>query len=740
MNNRNKQSQVYNEILQLKTMAQNFDKHVDRTIDALRHAVLEDLEQVRSQKIEAKMDEVSNSIQQATISQADGISTKLNDLTNSITRLQAEIKNTRSLQRVLESLYYERFRVRQDQIPEAHVRTFDWIFEGSIPGLDSSMPIKFLDWLENGNGIFWVRGKAGSGKSTLMKFLCTDPRTAQHLQIWSGDKKLVLGKYFFWSAGTPLQKSREGLLRSLLFDILSEWPELNAQVEKKVGTRLKATTVSDGVWGLQVLRKVCDDILSKDLSAKFCLFIDGLDEYDGFSEDLIEDIRNISSCPDVKVCVSSRPWTEFVDAFSDDPDSLIRLEDLTSRDIATYVHDRLFNNTRFNKLAKRDHAVSELEIEIVRKSQGVFLWVYLVVRSLLEGAKYADSIHFLRKRLTSFPPDLEDFFQHMLSGVPSIYREKTAKIFKYAMAAPYSMPVLVYHFLEKIEDNQTFALEAGRPRMKIDEVRPMLDDMESRLDGWTKGLLEIVKTTPVTVEFLHRTVRDFIHSSTQVQRMFNETLNADFHVSEAICHGLLAFIMYRPSPPKLLQMTDHWPLDMFYHARIVSDELGTSYSVHPFLDQLRNAVLGNTARSTEDICHLAVQFGLVDYVAEKLMTLQNEWDRKEDYLQRLCTELLRSTLQFPDMNTSRHSIRLQYKPSMIMHLINRGADPNNGPEQAPIWVLALDNLEVLNILIGAVPSLKLSVNRKKAVENKLKKLLPHDQVEELLREPQSLET
>jgi hypothetical protein len=110
---------------------------------------------------------------------------------------------------------------------------------------------------------------------------------------------------------------------------------------------------------------------------------------------------------------------------------------LTFQDIATYIHDRLFKNARFQKLATRDPSVSKLEMEIVKKSKGVFLWVYLVVRSLLEGVKYTDSIQILRKRLISFPPGLEDFFQHMLNGVPLIYREKPAKIFKYAMVSPF---------------------------------------------------------------------------------------------------------------------------------------------------------------------------------------------------------------------------------------------------------------------------------------------------------------
>jgi len=40
----------------------------------------------------------------------------------------------------------------------------------------------FLHWLSSGNGIFHISGKLGSGKSTLMKFLCDHDRTTAELQ------------------------------------------------------------------------------------------------------------------------------------------------------------------------------------------------------------------------------------------------------------------------------------------------------------------------------------------------------------------------------------------------------------------------------------------------------------------------------------------------------------------------------------------------------------------------------
>jgi hypothetical protein len=103
---RNKQSQVYNEILQLKRKAENLDIKMDRTMDGLRTVIFEGSKQVSAQ-LAANMDEVLNSTRELTITQyrgVDEISEKLIDLETSITRLQSEMRGASSLQRVLQSL------------------------------------------------------------------------------------------------------------------------------------------------------------------------------------------------------------------------------------------------------------------------------------------------------------------------------------------------------------------------------------------------------------------------------------------------------------------------------------------------------------------------------------------------------------------------------------------------------------------------------------------------------------
>lgn len=73
-------------------------------------------------------------------------------------------------------------------------------------------------------------GKAGSGKSTLMKLLATDDGTLDSLRRWGAGDRLLVFSFYFWNSGTPLQKSLEGLFRSILLQALQECPELGEKL------------------------------------------------------------------------------------------------------------------------------------------------------------------------------------------------------------------------------------------------------------------------------------------------------------------------------------------------------------------------------------------------------------------------------------------------------------------------------------------------------------------------------
>jgi hypothetical protein len=106
---------------------------------------------------------------------------------------------------ILSSLYYPRMQDRREYISEAHRKTFTWALEDKTSNLTPWDDLK--EWLCEGNGLYWLSGKGGSGKSTLMKYIDQDPRTAKFLEQWASPMPFVCASFYFWNPGTSMQKS-----------------------------------------------------------------------------------------------------------------------------------------------------------------------------------------------------------------------------------------------------------------------------------------------------------------------------------------------------------------------------------------------------------------------------------------------------------------------------------------------------------------------------------------------------
>lgn len=132
---------------------------------------------------------------------------------------------------------------------------------------------------------------------------------------------------------------------------------------------------------------------------KFCFFIDGLDEFDGDHSELVAFVhRLLARGPHIKACVSSRPWAVFEDTFKGCPG--LSLQDLTHADIEHFVSAKLNAHPGFLEIQQREPKYApRLISEIAGKASGVFLWVDLVLRSLLEGLTHGDSISVLQRRV-----------------------------------------------------------------------------------------------------------------------------------------------------------------------------------------------------------------------------------------------------------------------------------------------------------------------------------------------------
>jgi hypothetical protein len=425
------------------------------------------------------------------------------------------------------SLIFPTMKDRYDEIPEAHRKTFRWILEDSKKN-------DFVKWLQSGAGIYWINGKAGSGKSTLMRFLSDNPITKQHLSIWARHTKVDLASFYFWNGGSLEQRSHTGLLRSLLHQVLKNVPEVVPTIFPNEWAEIdfdaKPYSARTYHWSLGDLKAAFKRWLDfAAVSQKVCLFIDGLDEYAGDQEGIAQFFKDISdvSSPYIKICVSSRPWVIFDEAFNGLPG--FRLQDLTFNDIQAYVSDKLHGHHHMKQLTARDpELASELKLEIVAKASGVFLWVRLVVISLLDGLRNRDDIEDLKARLRELPSDLSALYTHMLRRVQPLYKQQASRVFQ------------IYHTISTVElqEYRVTALELEMAitgtwdSIKIDNWRPMseseivskCDYLDVYLKSRCAGLLEVCHPPPIgfelpdsipsmsasKVNYLHRTVKDFL--------------------------------------------------------------------------------------------------------------------------------------------------------------------------------------------------------------------------------------
>ncbi len=321
------------------------------------------------------------------------------DLRVEFAEFRRQVKQASQRHCILEALRFEKMDERFEDVKSEHAKTFEWIFtsQGKETQLeDPTTQPPFIQWLKHGSGIFHIEGKAGSGKSTLMKFICRSSSTEEALDEWRAGKQLISGRFFFWKPGSSLQRSLKGLTRALLHSILEQAPELIEatfpKTYQKIGDPWNApSAVKFGLGDIQQAFVRLVGMESVYLTRRMCFFIDGLDEFDEANEldpedhscysDLIRIFRDWTrDRPGVKLCVSSRDWKLFEKAF--DPWQRIRLQDLTRGDMKTMVYDSLKEHGgSFYTEADSESELGELVEKIVERAEGVFLWVILVLKS-----------------------------------------------------------------------------------------------------------------------------------------------------------------------------------------------------------------------------------------------------------------------------------------------------------------------------------------------------------------------
>ncbi|XXG99970.1 hypothetical protein Hte_006311 [Hypoxylon texense] len=674
----------------------------------------------------ARLDDIQGDIRRL-IEMSTDHDTQTAQRTSLMTKLENFEKEQSKRQRqveVIKSLHFAVLHRRWFLIEDADPFTNSWLFDES--------QTSFLDWLEKGDGIFWIGGKPGSGKSTLIKFASKHDKTKAALKRWAGEIELHTASYFFWNQGFEMQKSKTGLLQSLLYQVLSRAPELIP--------RICYDHPAHEPWEFNTLKTAFQSTTERDdIPAKFCFFIDGLDEYGGDEEDLSQVLSFLSRGSHVKFCVSSRQRPYLEDKFQRSEYSLA-IQNFTRGDMITHVRQRLRQNEKFRALENADALLTEIVSIIAENAQGVWLWVHLVTRDLVKAVNHDEASKKLKEIIEEFPKDLEGYFEAVINRIQPPYKREMAQIFLITLEEVQPLPLYAFSLLERENHDPRYAIKA--PISPISEVE--LSNIET---PWKSRILnrcgDLLLVNPGNhpiflrnaVDFMHRTVRDFLQDC-YLQKLQSELKGRKYSPLQSLCNMNLFLLKKLPetdlSNPKLRKASIHRTIglvdELLYYAHEqerteesselveILDEVDRVNCVHA--GTLRNhwtqardspAALGLDEYREGGNCNflaLTVQARLVGYVREKLKSDPRRLQKRGRPLLDYALRPRRVTAIRMPYHSDRDDPSVD--ENMVRLLLDCGANPNQQVhlnDGRTVWALFLLSMwETINYGEGS-PSL-----------------------------------
>nr|XP_036587170.1 ankyrin repeat-containing protein [Colletotrichum truncatum]KAF6797901.1 ankyrin repeat-containing protein [Colletotrichum truncatum] len=382
----------------------------------------------------------------------------------------------------LRSLAFEDIDGRQNKIEAAAADTCEWLFVHK----------NLKQWASQSRGLLWIKGKPGSGKSTLMKHALE-----RALSVYGADAFVL--SFFFHGRGHELQRTPLGFFRSLLHQLLQLAPGAVRDLVDHFEIRSK-TVGEPGVkwqWDQRPLQTFLESSLTKVLQRfPVVIFVDALDECDEQSAvaliDYLKDL--LAKIPPTNlrfgICFSSRhyPVLELKSGLT------ILLDTENTKDITTYIRGRFHE--------EQDVPIQNL---ISRHAEGVFLWAHFVVDRILRLKRQGESRIRIESEIKKMPPDLEDLYLEIIKAVEDPPR--TLQLMQWICFAK-----------RPLTTNELFvamALSSDFADLSLDECQNPEDvtsdeRMRKRIMSLSYGMAEIIPSYNARrVQFIHQSVKDF---------------------------------------------------------------------------------------------------------------------------------------------------------------------------------------------------------------------------------------
>lgn len=403
---------------------------------------------------------------------------------------------------LLQKLHFPQLDARLTNLRRAGRRTCEWLLRRK----------DYQEWMDMDSkhfqaqdGLFWIHGNPGTGKSIAMKFLF---QKMQHKLKRSHDQ-LVLS-FFFNARGSDLEKSTLGLYRSLLFGLLSSDPSLLEALDDC--SRGQYLGILSGEWEqrheplLQELFEKAIKLLAARKKSLYC-YVDALDECpENQIRDMVryfEDLKAEENSHKIRVCFSSRHYPRI--SIKTKLTITLEHEANHNNDIKTYIGSEL----RFDEHTDQTE-VDELRDAIFQRSAGIFLWVSLVVRQLNDVFDNDGRMDAVWDRLGEIPRAAKEIpLSHGDLPLYGLFQDVIMKDTR-NIPALVRLTQLIFCAKRPFRPQEAFVALYKFYHTPFDAEKVGANILSKHILAISKGLAEVTSAKEPTVQFIHETVREFL--------------------------------------------------------------------------------------------------------------------------------------------------------------------------------------------------------------------------------------
>jgi len=377
----------------------------------------------------------------------------------------------------LRSLWFSAMHTRRQGLERPADQTCLWLFENAT----------YRDWFsrrtrDEHRGLLWLKGKPGAGKSVLMKEAFH--RASQELLGSDGD---LTASFFFNARGDALERTPEGLFRSILFQLLSKNRQhLQEFIKTREEGDMGYAENSRNCWQASELQRFFSTIFARQPAGRTLIFVDGLDECDmKYVRSQAYFWREVTKSAhaagvQLDVCLSSRHFP----SITLDSCAMITVEDYNTPDITRYVEWKFKLG-----IATEEPQWGLLRDKVLGKSAGIFLWVVLVMEDVLKKWDEGKGLHSLLKLLDVVPAELETLFAQLFRDLDADARKITLRLFQWATLAV--KPLRLHEWHHVLAFTREPAPRSLQEWRTSDHFTASDSQLERQIKSISKGLIEV---------------------------------------------------------------------------------------------------------------------------------------------------------------------------------------------------------------------------------------------------------